>query len=98
MKREYLPLSSLPAWFRLNGIVYDGITFLQLGASECGTDKGNAIVATAEKTSNESDAQPRVLLQVPSDLILSLDSVHDYSKSDHELREVLEAVGDFGRV
>lgn len=56
------------------------------------------MLATAEKTSNESDAQPQVLLQVPSDLVLSLDTVHDYSKSDRQLREVLEAVDDFGWV
>lgn len=98
MKREYLPLGSLPAWLRLNGVVSNGIAIQQLGSSESGTDKGNAIVATAEKTSQESDEQPQVLLRVPSDLVLSLDAVHDYSKSDRELREVLEAVDDFGRV
>lgn len=98
MKREYLPLGSLSAWLRLNGVVSNGIAIHQLGSSESGTDKGNAIVATAEKTSHESDAQPQVLLQIPSDLVLSLDTVHDYAKSDRELREVLEAVDDFGRV
>lgn len=98
MKRDYLPLGSLPAWLRLNGVVANGIAFQQLGSSESGTDKGNAIVATSEKKSNERDAQLQVLLHVPSDLILSLDTVHDYSKSDRELREVLEAVDDFGRV
>lgn len=98
MKRDYLPLSSLPAWLRLNGVVANGIAFQQLGSSESGTDKGNAIVATSETTSNERDVQPQVLLDVPSDLVLSLDTVHDYSKSDRELREVLEAVDEFGRV
>lgn len=98
MKPEYLPLGSLSAWLRLNGIVANGVAFQQLGSSESGIDKGNAIVATADKQSNDSDVQPQVLLQVPSDLILSLETVHDYSKSDRHLREVLEAVGDFGRV
>lgn len=98
MKREYLPLGSLPAWLRLNGAVFNGIAFQQLSTNESRTEKGNAIVATAEKTSNESDAQPQILLKVPLDLTLSLDTVHDYSKSDRELREVLDAVEDFGRV
>lgn len=98
MKRGYLPLGSLPAWLKLNGVVSNGVAIRQLSSSESGTDKGNAIIATAEKTSHESDAQPHILLQVPPDLVLSLDAVHDYAKSDRDLREVLEAVDDFGRV
>lgn len=98
MKREYLPLGSLPAWLKLNGAVFNGIAFEQLTTSESRTEKGNAIIATTEKISNESDSQPQILLQVPLDLTLSFDTVHDYSKSDRELREVLDAVEDFGRV
>lgn len=98
MKREYLPLESLPAWLKLNGIVTNGITFGKLGSTEEDTDKGNAIVATRDQASADSDAPPAVLLQVPRDLVLSLDAVHDYAKSDQSLREALEAVGEFGRV
>lgn len=98
MKRGYLPLGSLPAWIKLNGIESNGVTFQQLGSSESGADKGNALVAIENKFSSESDVSPEILLRVPSDLVLSLETVHDYSKSDHHLREVLEAVGDFGRV
>lgn len=98
MKREHLPLGSLPAWLKLNGIDANGVAFQQLGSSESGADKGNALVATENKSSDESDASPEVLLRVPSELVLSLDTVHDYSKSDHHLGEVLEAVGHFGRV
>lgn len=92
MKREYLPLGSLPTWLRLNGINADGVAIQQLGSSESGADKGNAIVATEKKSSSD------ILLQVPSDLVLSLQTVHDYSKSDRDLKEVLEAVGEFGMV
>lgn len=98
MKREYLPLGSLPTWLRLNGINADGVAIQQLGSSESGADKGNALVATENKSSSERDVSPAVLLQVPSDLVLSLQTVHDYSKSDRDLREVLEAVGEFGMV
>jgi len=98
MKREHLPLGSLPAWLRLNGIEANGVAFQQLGSSESGVDKGNALVGTENKSSTSGDIQPEVLLLVPSDLILSLETVDDYSKSDRDLREVLEAVGDFGRV
>lgn len=98
MRREYLPLQSLPAWARLNGIVTNGVAFQNLSSTESDTEKGNAIVATENKSSNETDSLPQVLLQIPRDLVLSLDAVHDYSKSDRDLREVLEAVEGFGRV
>ena len=52
MKREYLPLQSLPVWARLNGIATNGVAFQNLGANS-DVDKGNAIVATEEKNSNE---------------------------------------------
>jgi hypothetical protein len=98
MKREYLPIETLPAWQCLNGIVAKGVAFQKLGSSEYGTDKGSAIVATEAKSSDENDTTPEILLQIPSDLVLSLEAVHNYAKSDRYLRDVLEAIGDFGRV
>lgn len=97
MQRDYLPLNSFLAWLRLNGIATNGVAVQRLGSAESETDKGNAILATADNSNNDPDDQ-QVLLQIPRDLVLSLESVHDYSKSDRDLREVLEAVGDFGRV
>jgi uncharacterized membrane protein YidH (DUF202 family) len=98
MKREYLAIEALPAWQRLNGIVSTGVAFQKLGSDEHGADKGSAIVATEAKSSNETDTKPEILLQIPRDLVLSLETVHNYAKSDRYLREVLEAIGDFGRV
>ncbi|KAJ5793737.1 hypothetical protein N7457_000336 [Penicillium paradoxum] len=97
MKREYLPIESLPAWQRLNGIAVHGIAVQKVGSDEHGADKGCAIIATEAKTSSENDAEPKILLQIPSDLVLSLETVHNYAKSDRYLRDVLEAIGDFGR-
>lgn len=102
MRRESLPVEALPAWARLNGVALSGVTFRQLQAEDR-TDKGYAIVATEEKgtvqgPSEGEDSQPEVLLQIPSDLILSLEAVDNYAKADRYLREVLEAVGDLGRV
>lgn len=96
MKREYLPVETLPAWAKLNGISLAGVAFGRLQAED-GTDKGCAIVATEEKI-NESESNPEILLKMPSDLVLSLETVHNYAKADGYLREVLEAAGDFGRV
>jgi len=98
MRREYLPLQSLPVWAKLNGISTNGVAFQNLSSTESETDKGNAIVATEEKSSSETDSSPQILLQIPRELVLSLEAVQDQSKSDRDLREVLEAVGDFGRV
>ena len=100
MRPEYLPIETLPAWARLNGVSPFGVAFRRLQADN-GTDKGCAVVATKDKSNGdpESDsAHPEILLSVPSDMVLSLESVHNYAKSDRYLREVLEAVGDFGRV
>lgn len=82
----------------LNGIIANGVAFQNLSSTESDTDKGNAIVATEDKSSNETDSFPHVLLRIPPELVLSLEAVHDYSKSDRDLREVLEAVGEFGKV
>lgn len=92
MKREHLSIESLPAWARLNGISVSRIAFKRLQID--GTDKGSAIIAEGRQDSHSKD----VLLQIPSDLILSLEAVDTYAKSDRYLREVLEAVGGFGKV
>lgn len=93
MKREYLSIDSLPAWARLNGVSVSGVAFKRLQTDD-GTDKGSAIIAAEGKQNTSKD----VLLQIPSDLILSLEAVNTYAKSDRYLREVLEAVGNFGKV
>ena len=92
MKRDSLPIESLPAWVRFNGIKANGVAFQNLVSP-----RGTGIVASQDQMSDYETAPP-ILLEIPSDLILSLETVHNYAKSDRYLREVLEAVGDFGRV
>lgn len=60
------------------------------------TGRGGALLAK-ERLDAASDASP-VLLRVPRDLILSLERVQEHAKVDKDLREVLESLGDFGRV
>ncbi|PYI06836.1 SET domain protein [Aspergillus sclerotiicarbonarius CBS 121057] len=99
MKHNYLPIETLFPWTKLNGIAVKGIAFRKLRADD-GTDKGSAVVATEPRSSEEpgsDQVEPELLLRVPSDLVLSQGFVEDYAKSDRQLREVLEAVGDFGR-
>ena len=99
MRLESLSTDALPAWARLNGVSPFGVAFRRLQADD-GTDKGCAVVATEEKSRDpeSNDDHPEILLSVPSDMVLSLESVGNYAKSDRYLRDVLEAVGDFGRV
>lgn len=95
MRREDLPIDALPAWAKLNAVSLTGVTFHRLQTDD--GDKGCAVVATEDRgESNESASE--VLVSIPSDLVLSLESVRNYAKSDRYLREVLEAVGEFGRV
>ncbi|CRL22634.1 unnamed protein product [Penicillium camemberti] len=97
MKREYIPIESLPAWQRLNGIVAQGIAIHKIGSDQHGADKGSALIATEAQTSSENDTKPKILLQIPPELVLSLETVQNHAKTDRYLRDVLEAIGDFGR-
>lgn len=100
MRREFHPIDALPAWARLNGVSLSGIAFRRLQAED-GTDKGCAVVATEEKSNGDpesDDSRSEILLSVPSDMVLSLESVEIYAKADRYLRDVIDAVGEFGRV
>lgn len=97
MKRQLLPLEALPAWIKLNGISIHGIEIKRLVTND-GIDKGASTVTTCVLESKEDSPEPEVLMVIPSDLVLSLDTVHTCAKSDRYLREVLEAVGEFGKV
>lgn len=97
MKREYLPLETLPSWAHLNGITTNGVAFQKLAPTD-GADKGTAIVATEERSNANEEAGGDVLLSVPADMVLSLQTVENHAKSDRYLREVLDAVGEFGKV
>ncbi|KAJ5283371.1 hypothetical protein N7505_001351 [Penicillium chrysogenum] len=82
---------------RLNGVIAQGIAVYKLGSDQHGGDKGSALIATEAQMSSENDAKPKILLQVPSELVLSLETVQNHAKTDRYLRDVLENIGDFGR-
>lgn len=95
MRREYLPLETLPSWAHLNGVTTHGVAFQKLPQTDDdGADKGTAIVATQETDEDAGD----VLLSVPADMILSFQMVENHAKSDRYLRVVLDAAGEFARV
>lgn len=88
MHWEVLPIDNLGPWARLNNVEFNGVKVCALPGS-----KGSGVIATTEKS--ESDA---LLMSVPQEVVLSLDNVWIYSKSDRDLLQVLEAVGEYSRV
>ena len=84
MHREYLPPSFACVWARLNGIELPGAE-----VSTIPDPRGLCLLATREL----SEIEP-ILITVPKGLLLSLDYVWDCARSDHHLRELLEAIGD----
>lgn len=97
MKRQLLPIEALPAWIKLNGISFRDVEVKRM-VTDDGIDKGAAVLTTCAKESKEGSSEPEILMAVPRDLVLSLDLVHTCAKSDRYLREVLEAMGEFGKV
>lgn len=56
-------------------------------------DKGSGLAVTAQL-----DKESSLLALVPKDLILSIKNIWVLAKADRQLREVLEAMGDYARV
>lgn len=88
MHRQTLPIDQLGAWARLNNVEFNGVKIM---ASQ--GDKGSGLVTTAERSIDNP-----LLMTIPNDLVLSLENVWVYAKSDKHLRQVLEATGDYSRV
>lgn len=55
--------------------------------------RGSGLVATTKR----SISNPTIIT-VPNDLVLSIENVWLYAKSDNHLRQTLEATGDYARV
>jgi hypothetical protein len=84
-------LTDFHSWATFNGARLDGVRVGLIKGSEL---KGASVSATRElsQTPNQN------LITVPRDLVLCLEKVEEFAKSDKHLREVLQALGDFGRV
>ena len=87
MRRQTLDIEAFPAWAKFNHIVFNGIDISELPG------KGHGFTVNSER-----DEKSAVLVEVPKDLILSLENVWVLAKADKHLRELLHAVGDYGRV
>lgn len=88
MRRESMPVGNLSAWAKLNGVDFNGVEVAPSPSS-----RGAGLVLTAQRNDKDS-----ILVTVPKDLVLSLENVWIFAKSDKHLKDVLEAVGEYARV
>ncbi|KAF2087321.1 SET domain-containing protein [Saccharata proteae CBS 121410] len=86
-----LDIGALKPWAKLNNVQFNGITVGPLPGLE---QNGSTVIA--ERDLSGGDEEP--LMRIPRDLVLSLEGVREYAKSDRHLREVLEALGEFGQL
>ena len=87
MRREYLPKSALRAWSDLNDITLNGVAIDQVSNT-----RGLGVVARATEPGHGN-----LLMTVPPHLVLSLENVWIYAKSDKNLNDVLIAVGEYSQ-
>ena len=88
MHRDTLPVGNLATWARLNNVEFTGVE-----VSSVPDSRGSRVLATTDCLQEDA-----VLMRIPQELILCLDNVWIYAKSDRHLTRVLEAAGDFTRV
>ncbi|KAL1649222.1 hypothetical protein SLS58_001797 [Diplodia intermedia] len=85
-----LPVSALRVWADVHDVTFQGITVGPLPGFEL---RGSTVIA--DGTLSAGNAEP--LMIIPRDLVLSLDAVRMHAKADQRLREVVDALADFGR-
>jgi hypothetical protein len=85
------PIDVLPKWAAFNGVKFNGVKIGPLPGYE---DRGSTVIADRQLTGGTVES----LLVVPKDLIISRANIDLFAKADRHLREVLAAIGDFGRV
>ncbi|KAI9764238.1 MAG: hypothetical protein M1840_008628 [Geoglossum simile] len=95
MKRQRLPLSAHLAWSKLNSVELNAVEIQHVGGSP--VDKGLAVVASQDLGDRLDCGPPEVLIRIPRELILSAEMVAGWAKVDGCLRDVLMAVGAFGK-
>jgi len=86
-----LPVSALKPWADLNGIDFNGVNVGPLARFE---ERGSTIVA--QRSIKGGGGTP--LMTIPRDFVLSLEYVEGQAKVDQNLRQLLAALGDYGRV
>jgi hypothetical protein len=86
MRRAELPITALPAWTKLNNVIFNDISVDDMEG------KGFGLLADRPLSSEDAFDIP-VLLRVPKDLILSAGAVGEHARVDGEFRQLLAAAG-----
>jgi hypothetical protein len=85
------PIEALPTWAAFHGVKFNSVKIGPLPEFE---DRGSTVIATG--TLRGTGTEP--LLVVPKDLIISRANIDLFAKVDRHLQQVLDVIGDFGRV
>jgi hypothetical protein len=86
MRRAELPISALPAWTKLNDVVFYDISVHPVEG------KGFGFLADRTLSSEETFDRP-VLLRIPKDLILSAKAVKEHARVDKDFNKLLISAG-----
>jgi len=86
MRRAELPITAIPAWMKLNDVIFYDVSVHGIEG------KGSGLLADRPLSSEDTFDMP-VLLRVPKDLILSAEAVEEHARVDKDFRELLAAAG-----
>ncbi|KAJ4351299.1 uncharacterized protein N0V89_006638 [Didymosphaeria variabile] len=84
------PIEGLPTWANFHGVKFNGIKVGPLPGFE---ERGSTVIASRVLVGEEEEP----LMTIPKELILSKQNIELMAKSDQHLRELLQALDDFGR-
>lgn len=87
-----LPAEALLPWASLNDVAFKRV---EPGIA---VGRGGALLASQDLPDDSDAEDPEPLMIVPRDLILSLERVLEHAKVDKDFREVVDSMGEFGRV
>lgn len=85
------PIDAFPAWAEFNGVTFNSI---RIGSMPGFEHRGSTVIADRRLVLGQEEP----LMVVPRELILSRQTIDVIAKSDPHLKQLLEALGDFGRV
>jgi hypothetical protein len=86
MRRAELPISALPAWAKLNDVIFYDISVHDIEGKGFGLAAGRSL-------SSENAFDMPVLLRIPKDLILSSEAVEEHAQVDKDFRQLLAVAG-----
>ncbi|KAF1849307.1 SET domain-containing protein [Cucurbitaria berberidis CBS 394.84] len=84
------PIDTLPRWAIFHGVAFNGVKIGPLPGFE---ERGSTVIADHDLEGGKVEP----LLTIPKELIISRQNIELLAKADRHLRELLEAIGDFGR-